>query len=376
MGLLVLVWLLSALALIALGVRLFLLARYPDARAKARRHWLRTTIWFGLLVPASMPVLPITLMVVQYRAERAAEHAATHHRLDAPARIGGIDLPAGTLLELRRPDDRASFAYAAFPDGHTVFGVKTRRIFRDVDTRFEPDRPLVTLQIENADAVWFDGWHCKASPDSLLQALRLEVSADGASARLASCRSADGNLIDGVALPPDSWIEAVTQAPTHRQAGLRRWNIVPPPQAVFPLRGVPVYRARFQVDDSHRAVMLHDAQLACRLTLGAMTYAPGTDVSGRDEALRELPTDTWAFTNAARVAQRNDAEVEAGSWVVQSLDGRVHRIVPAGQAPRPFLRFAVADDPVPGPASPETACDEMMWSWPARAAPPPVSTTR
>lgn len=376
MGLIGLAWLLSAVALIALGTRLFLLARYPDARAKARHHWLRTTIWFGLLVPASVPVVLITLMVVEYRAERAAEHAATHHRLDAPARIGGIDLPAGTLLELRRPGDRESFVYADFPDGHTVFGVKTRRIFRDVDTRFEPDRPLVTLQIETAEAVWFDGWHCQASPDSLLQALRVAVSTDGASARLASCRSADGNVVDGVALPPDSTIEAVTRAPTYRQVDPRRWNVVLPPQAFFPLRGVPVYQARFQVDDAHRVVMLHDAQLACRLTLGTMTYAPGTDVSGRDETLRGLPADTWAFsTAAARPARRDGAEVEAGSWIVQTLDGRVERVVPPGKAPQ-FARFVTSDDPAPGPASPETACDEMMSTWPARAPPLPVPTTR
>jgi hypothetical protein len=370
MGLLVLLWLLSLPALIVLAVWIVRLAARPAARAEARRRWLRTLLGVGLLVPASLPCVLITAMVWQARAERAALHVATHHRLDAPARIGGIDLPAGTQLELGRADDRDSFVYADFPDGHTVFGVRTRRIFRNVNTRSGPDRSGTSVSIAAEADTWVDGWHCGATPGSLLQALTMTLPADGSPARLTACRAADGNRVDGHALPAESEITAVAD----RQDPAGRWDIVLPRQAFFPVRGVPVYLARFRVDDAHRVTTLTSAELACRLTLGPITYAPGTEVSGREEA--SVP-DAWVFqTGAGRVATRDGVPIEAGARLVQSPDGRLHRIVPAREAPGPFARFVVPDEPVPGPASPELPCDEMMWSWPATTTPSPAPSTR
>lgn len=377
MGLLVLVWLVSLPALIALGVWLFRLATRPATRADARRRSLRTLIGLGLLALASVPCVVVTFIVYEFRTETAARHAATHHRLDAPARIGGIDLPAGTQLELRLPNDRESFQSATFPAVHTVYGVKTRRISRFVDTRLDADRPQVTVSIDAEDVTWIDGWHCQAGSGTLTRTVSVTVAADGASARLERCHAANGNAVDGFPIPPGSEIAAVTGRTAPSPGDARRWDIVLPRQAFFPVRGVPVYLARFQVDDAHHTTMLESAELACRLTLGTVTYAPGTEVGGRDEAGRARFPDAWVFqTDAARVATQDGAAVEAGAWIVQSLDGRLHEIVPARIAPGPFARFIMSDEPVPGPASPEVSCDEMMSSWPARATPSPASMTR
>ena len=373
MGLLALLWLLSLPALIALVVWIVRLAARPASRLEARRRWLRTLIGIGLLVPASLPCVLITAMVWQARSEQAAWHAATHRRLDAPARIGGIDLPTGAQLELSRPGDLASFVYADFPDGHTLFGVRTRRLFRDVDTRPGANPSVVSVTMAAEADAWVDGWHCRATPGTLLQAVTVTVSVDAASARLRSCDTADGNVVDGHAVPTGSEITAVAARPDDTGG----WDVVLPRQAFFPVRGVPVYRARFRVDEAHRVTTLASAELACRLTLGPLSYAPGTGVDGRDETWQARFPAAWVFqTDAAHVAMRDGVAIEPGAHVVQSPEGQLHRVIPAREAPGPFARFVVSDEPAPGPASPEAPCDEMMLSWPARTTPSPAPTTR
>jgi hypothetical protein len=374
MGAIGLLWLVSLPAFIALVVKVLRLAIRPALRAEARRRWLRTVLVFGLLVPASLPCVLITVMVWQYRAEASARHVATHLRLDAPTRIAGIDLPAGSQLQLRRDHVAASFEYADFPEAIAVYGVMSKRIFRELDQpgygeRADPtlvDR-LVAVQVAAERPSWVDGWHCQASPGELgLAALRFTVDEGGASATLARCRAAPGNLVAGHAIPVDSQIEASVDVP----AGQGPWRIVPARAAIFPIQNVPVFHTRFTVDAQRRFVFLEYAELACRLSLGGITYPAGTEVSSADEAWRARFPGAWTFVTApGRQAMRDGQALEAGASVVQSLDGRVHAIVAAAQTPGPFARFAVAGEPAPGPPSPESSCDAMMSSWPTKTVP-------
>ena len=362
---LVLIWLISFCALVALCIRGIRLASSPTARATARQHWLRTTLVYSLLIALAFPSVWMSVWVYQRQAEQEAGRAAINIKLDAPTRLGGLDLPAGTQLRLGEPHVLESFVDAEFPAPILVHGVLTRRMSRD--TR---GRDTMLMVAAEKDTV-FDGWHCQASPNELYGALHVVVPSDGSPLRLEECRTAAGNLLDGHPVPVNSTLRAISW---RQEDG--RWRISALPEAVMVLRGVPVFRVRFLLDEARRLHFVEHAELACRLSLGEFTYPAGTEIESAGGTWRTRAPDAWAFiTTPERQALRNGEPVEGGARVVQSADGRLQEVVSAAQAPRPFIRFRNDGVPDAQAPSPESSCDEMMSSLPATARPSQAPTT-
>ena len=364
---LVLIWLISVSALIALCVRGLRLAFSPTARAKARQRWLRTTVVYSLLIALAFPSVWMSIWIYQRQAEQEAHRAAINIRLDAPTRLGGLDLPAGTQLRLGEPHVLDSFVEAEFPAPVPVHGVPTRRISRD--TRGKD----TTLDVAAEKDTVFDGWHCLASPNELYgAALRLVVPRDGSPVRLGECRTAKGNLLDGRPVPVNSTLTAIAW---RQENG--HWRISALPEEVIVLRGVPVFRARFLLDEARRLSVVEHAELACRLSLGDFVYPAGTEIESAGGDWRTHAPDAWAFmTTPARQAMRNGEPVEGGARVVQSADGRLLELVAAAQAPRPLIRFRTDDVPATQAPSRESSCDEMMSSLQATTLPSPAPISR
>lgn len=363
MIILVSIWLISFCAFIALCVRGIRLASSPTARAKARQHWLRSAVVYSLLIALALPSLWMSIWVYQRQAEQEAGRAAINIRLDAPTRLDGLDLPAGTQLRLGIPHVLASFTEAEFPAPVVVHGVPTRRIARD-------DRGIDTLLTVAAEQnTVFDGWHCLGSPNELYgAALRLAVPRDGSPVRLEECRTAEGNLLDGQPVPVNSTLRALGSL---EQDG--HWRISALPEEVIVLGGVPVFRARFLLDEARRLRFVEHAELACRLSLGDFVYPAGTELESADGVWRTRAPDAWAFmTTPARQAMRDGEPVEGGARVVQSAEGRLLELVAAAQAPLPRIRFRTEGVPI----APESSCDEMMSSLPGMTRPSQTTTMR
>lgn len=363
---LVLIWLISVSALIALCVRGLRLAFSPTARAKARQRWLRTTLIYSLLIALAVPSVWMSIWIYQRQAEQEIHRAAINIRLDAPTRLGGLDMPAGTQLRLGEPHVLESFVEAEFPAPILVHGVSTRRMSRDTRGR----DTMLDVAAEKNTVI--DGWHCLASPNELYgAALRLVVPRDGSPLRLEECRTAEGNMLDGRPVPVNSTLRAISW---QQEDG--HWRISALPEAVMVLRGVPVFRVRFLLDEARRLSFVEHVELACRLSLGDFVYPAGTEVESAGGTWRTRAPDAWAFiTTPERRALRNGEPVEGGARVVQSADGRLQEVVSAAQAPRPIIRFRNDGVPDAQAPSPESSCDEMMSSLPATARPSLAPTT-
>lgn len=353
---LVLIWLISFCALVALCIGGIRLASSPAARLKARQHWLRSAVVYSLLVALAWPCVWMSVWVYQRQAEQETSRAAINIRLDAPTRLGGLDLPAGTQLRLGAPHVLDSFTEAEFPEPVLVHGVPTRRISRDTQAM----DTMLMVAAENNTV--FDGWHCLASPNALYgAALRLVVPRDGGPIRLEECRTAEGNLLDGRPVPVNSTLTATGP----REQGVR-WRIRAPRQDVMVLRGVPVFHASFLLDEARKLRFVEHAELACRLSLGEFVYPSGIDIESADGDWRTRAPDAWVFiTTPDRQAARKGEPVEGGARVVQSAEGHLHELVAAAQAPRPFVRFSTEGVPTAQAPSPESSCDAMMSSLPA-----------
>ncbi|QEI04591.1 hypothetical protein FXN63_01135 [Pigmentiphaga aceris] len=154
-----------------------------------------------------------------------------------------------------------------------------------------------------------------------------------------------------------------------------RWRVSAPREEMVVLRGVPVFKTSFLLDDARRLSFVEHGELACRLSLGDFVYPAGTEIESADGDWRTRAPDAWMFiTTANRQALRKSEAVAGGDWVVQSLDGRLHDVIPAAQTRRPFARFKTEGVREPRPPSPEASCGEMMSSMPATTLAPQVPT--
>lgn len=318
-----LIVLVSGLGLLVLGVWMWRLIARPAPRQGPRDRRLQTFIVLGMLAFASAPIVFFALNVSRLQPASFAGTEPTRTVLTAPTRVGGIDMPTGTRLQLEREQQLDSFSSAVFPAAVPVYGVpaiklirQLRVVQRDGDEFREPSGAYLTPV---GDQV-VDGWRCTATatPGRRPPTLHYLLARDGSARAFEGCLAAEGNLVDGRALPVGSDIGAAKYV----DKPAIRWRISPTEDQVFVLRGIPVYNATFWVDARRRLVGVQHAQLACRLTLGPVTYAPGTEIESVDGDWRKRFPDAWFFkTSPTRLATQVSGDIAPGAWVVQSADG-------------------------------------------------------
>jgi hypothetical protein len=335
-----LIVLLSSVGLVALGVWMWRLMARPGPRQGPRDRRLQAMIVLGMLAFASAPIIFLALNVSRMQPSSFAGMEPTRTILSAPARIGGIDMPAGTRLQLEREGQLESFVAASFPSPVSVYGApavrltrQLRVIQRDGDEVHEPAGAYVTMAGDQT----IEGWTCTAGVvvGRRRPTLHYQLARDGSARAFEGCLAGEGNLVDGRALPAGTDIGAAKYA----DKPAIRWRISTGEDKLFTVLGIPVYNATFWVDARHQVVGVQYAQLACRLTLGAITYAPGTEVESADGDWRKRFPDAWYFkTSSARPASQVSGEIKPGTWVVQSPDGVLRGQMTARGEPRTLGR--------------------------------------
>lgn len=320
----------SSLALLALLIGVLVLALSRSARQWWGRH--RAVSW-SLLVVLLMLCFPQAYMAYVWHVvgeEMQQEEAARHPTLFEPARIRGLDVPAGTRLSLPGSHDWQAAEEVEFPAPTLIHGVPALAVrFSSTWDDQVPAGSSVELPVHElriAAPATVDGWHC-----GMEAPLRLAVRAES-EVLLMGCQVAAGIRVAGLDIPPGSELMRYT---TTYGDGLRDPNVwridvhTPLQLAQLPLSGVTLL-----LDRERKLFGFESANLARDFTLGEISYPAGTQLQSVNRTLRDRAPGAWLFTpvkgNAARRA--DGRTIAEGMTVVQQPDGRLEGELPNERA--------------------------------------------
>lgn len=320
----------SALAVLALLLWLLALCLFRRARQGWRRH--RTVSW-SLLVVLLVLCIPQAYMAYVWHVvgeEMRQEEVARHPTLTEPARIRGLDVPAGSRLSLPGSHDWQAAEEVEFPVPTPVHGIPALSVrFSFTWDEQAPAGASVELPVHElriAAPATVDGWHCGPQAP-----LRLAVRAES-EVLLMGCQIAAGNHAAGLDIPTDSELMryTTTYGDGLRDADVWRIDVHTPLQlAQLPLSGVTLL-----LDRERRLYGFESANLARDFTLGEISYPAGTQVQSVNRTLRDRAPGAWLFTPVnGKAARRADgATIAEGMTVVQQPDGRIEAELPNDKA--------------------------------------------
>ncbi|MFP1681268.1 hypothetical protein ACLD0W_02090 [Alloalcanivorax sp. C16-1] len=308
---------LSMLAGAALA--LFWLAVHGNQRVRRwRQRHGRGTVWLSAgLGVLFVPYVAWQALGLWSLIAGAREQAALRVTLEAPTRVAGIDMPAGSELVLKEKDRLESFEWVAFPAPVSVYGFQASAVRRFLD-RGEQGRHYVPRRLRmrlTGDQEW-DGWRCAGD-----EPLTADLDPGGTPQWVNGCVLAAGNRLAGAGLPAGSALRASKGTVyTNGRRDPDRWVVELPEAEAVPLAGARL-RGRIHLDAEHRPVRVQGA-LDDAFSLGALSYPEGTRVRVR---FKTGQPESWWFSpvedGAAR--RRDGPPVPPGQAVHQDPEGRV-----------------------------------------------------
>ncbi|RXN85214.1 hypothetical protein C7R54_22200 [Achromobacter aloeverae] len=326
----------SFCALAGLACWLGLLAVARGSRRAFRAAPIKHGAAFAVVTLLSAPALSFLYYSWQIDREFARQQAARRMTLAQAARIGAIEMPAGTRLVLARAGAPETFTAADFPRPVAVGGMQATRVTRELtdeydDTSHEVATTYPTaLAATGAGTQQVDGWRCDAS-----RAVTFDTARDGTPTALAHCVLATGNVAsmppgrDGfpaIALPAGAELRATTGTRyVDGYTDADRWDIQPPAGTVLRVAGLAVLDPLVRLDGERRYYELPSGSLPCSLDLGEMHYPAGTQVRSAPRNWRGPHPDAWVFSPSDGASARWDghADVDGTQSVVQAPDGKV-----------------------------------------------------
>ncbi|MDN6857743.1 hypothetical protein QO207_14185 [Pseudomonas sp. CAN2814] len=320
----------SSLAVLGLLLWLLVLGFSRSARQWWGRHRLVSWSLLVVLLLMSFPQAYLVYVWHVVSEEQQQEEAARHPTLSEPARIRGLDLPAGTRLTLPSSHELQDAEEAEFPAPTQILGIAALAV--RFSTTWDDQAPagssveLPVYELRVAQLVEVDGWRCNAE-----KTVNLAVRA-GSQRELRGCLLAPGNRVAGLEIPPGSDLMRYT---TRYGDGLRDANVwridVHAPLQLGPL---PLSGVTLLLDRERQLFGFESANLARDFTLGEMSYPAGTQLRSVNRTLRDRFPGAWLFTPVnGKAAQRADGETIAeGMTVVQQPDGRIEATLPNGEA--------------------------------------------
>ncbi|MFJ3259239.1 hypothetical protein ACIPK7_03200 [Pseudomonas sp. NPDC086581] len=320
----------SSLAVLVLLLWLLMLVLFRSARQWWGRHRLACWSLLVLLLVLCVPQAYMAYIWHVVGEEMRQEEAARHPTLTEPARIRGLDVPAGTRLSLPGSHDWQAAEEVVFPVPTRVHGVSALAVrFSSTWDDQAPPGSSVEISVHELRIVapaTIDGWHC--SPQA---PLRLAVRAVS-EILLMGCQVAEDNRVADLDIPPGSELMRYT---TTYGDGLRDPNVwridvhAPLQLAQLPLSGVTLL-----LDSERKLYGFESANLARDFTLGEISYPAGTQLQSVNRTLRDRAPGAWLFTPVAgKVARRADGgTIAEGMTVVQQPDGRIEGELPNDQA--------------------------------------------
>lgn len=295
----VLVFTLLAITIIWLVWTLFLCGRWLLSLRNpqfAKGKWRIVTV---LIYWVGMAVALFTIGAFLNFKRQTNEYLSTYNRqyrpvLDTPQRLGGIDMPAGTQLELALADQKEAFRVASFPSPVLVAGVNALKVERylyiaaekqEEATLFEPQ----TMYVSGLGTATQNGWHCDAT-----YPLQFSLKSDGSDLTFSNCTLAEGNHIEGGQVPMGS--EVSFSAGTVYVDGFvdnDRWILNFPEAAVIEIDGLPLKGPVVRLDDQLKIYQVDRATLARDTVFGGVNYQSGAIVRFNSRVVRPTYPQSW-----------------------------------------------------------------------------------
>lgn len=287
----------------------------------ASRPWLLEHRRLGAGLMAGLAVIggiyPYHLANAWLAEQRAAREAkACRDVLQKNQTVAGIAMPAGTILQLRRPGQPGTFVQAEFPQTVDVNGLQVSAIRRHISAD-TPARETWSVTLEADQAV--DGWICTHR-----HPVDLAIGSDG-KPRFADCHLASGNTLQGQSLPMGTWLARSRDNP-------QNWLLSTDGSEAATIAHFPLLNAEVVVGPQSRIVSFKGL-LARQTKLGDVTYPVGTRAATALNVPGARPGDLLFTPPRGRAAHyKNHSDVQAGSSVLQAPDGTVRLTLDNRQA--------------------------------------------
>ncbi|MGU7770678.1 hypothetical protein ACV229_10915 [Burkholderia sp. MR1-5-21] len=291
------------LAALYLLVALVGLAVSKKARALFRRH--KAASFTGIVI-VTIPAISFLLTTGKAVHDSHREHAyyeALSLTLEQPARVWGLDMPAGTKLVLAESGGGPeTFSHASFPYPVWIHGVHVTSMDRNLGRNPDEDAARIALW-GDGQASPQEGWVCGYT-DETYGSVGFATTAQGQIRNLTYCTLAAGNRVADIPLPGLSRLEL---AQTDRELSAISTDFAPgdywhvelvgdkPIIAPGPLR-LALLHSTLLVSQERTWLGVGRAELAAETRVGPLNYPPGTRVMTADTATRAShPGAAWAF---------------------------------------------------------------------------------
>lgn len=328
------------------------LAVSAGARRKVRKFWKTSAVLFVLLAAPFSFYAWVQAVVWQIGRESERIEAARNVTLQQPAMVAGVAMPAGTRLKLQDEGQPETYVEAEFPQPVPMYGLQASTVRRYLDTDYDENtyatlgRHPRTVILRGAGDQAVLGWRCDTTQD-----VEIDVERDGGMKALSKCVLGPGNRAGELDIAPGSILYGSTGTVyTDGSKDEDRWRVEVKDPVAVRIFGLPLSEPRIYLDARRRLLRISDAELACPVRFGDLSYAAGTLVKsvrrGRGDEREPYPGvlvfSPWNGQAAKRAGQ---ADVPVGMSVMQTQGGEVAGIVENEQAGVfQFATFVVGDE--------------------------------
>ncbi|WP_143220544.1 MULTISPECIES: hypothetical protein [unclassified Achromobacter] len=338
---------------------LAMLAVSKRCRAAMRAAPIKQGVGLLLVVLLSFPSASFLYAMWSIDQDNAREAAARRMTLAQAARIGPVDMPAGTRLTLSVAGKPETFTQAEFAYPVLIGGVLATRVKREITDEYDQESYDIsvsyptTMAVTGAGVQQVDGWRCDAA-----RGVTFDTARDGTLVRMAHCVLAQGNTVampvrggkdpaargvgaTDLALPPGhvaADIALPAGSDLRASSGNRyvdgftdadRWEVEPPQGTVLRIAGLALLDPLIRLDGERRYFELPSGRLPCDLVLGEMHYTAGTRVRSAPRSWRDKHPDAWVFSPWSGTPARRDghADIRFDQSVLQTPDAAVLAVV-------------------------------------------------
>ncbi|MEK1941352.1 MAG: hypothetical protein AAAB16_13365 [Pseudomonas sp.] len=258
------------------------------------------------------------LQVRSYERERAASYRP---ELPEPMSLGQIDMPKGTKLELAVADQRESFKRAVFPSPVRIVDIDAVEVARYIAIQTNEKYEIVGFTPENMritghGTTMQNGWRCDA-----LKPVEFQLKPDGGVLAFSNCTLADGNVVDGIALPNGTSLRASTgNLYADGFVDSDRWVLDMPEGVSVSIDNFELADASIALDAERKLYEVRRAVLSNEGTLAERRYATASAIRFNPLHVRKDYPGAWLITPPLGV---DGSQPVAPKSIVQRRDGKV-----------------------------------------------------
>ena len=253
-----------------------------------------------------------------YENERVARYRP---ELSEPTRLGQIDMPKGTKLELSVADTPESFNHALFPHPVSVANIDAVEIARYISIKtnenyetigFTPDN----MRIIGKGVTTQSGWRCDAT-----QPVQFDLKPDGGISAFSTCILADGNVVDGITLPKGTFLRSSTgNVYTDGFVDSDRWVLDTPEGQGVRIDNFDLSEATLALDGERKLHEVRRGVLSKDGTLGTHHHTAGSTIRYNPRHLRNDYPGAWLIVPPLPAS---DARPVPARDIVQGRDGKL-----------------------------------------------------